>query len=242
MVANLLLRLIISHLLTDFVLQPVSWVKDRKEKKIKSVKLIWHALLTAVFAYIFSGLYSCWWLPLVILVSHYLIDVVKSYLPDKFIYFIADQLMHLLVIVIIWLCIYKQWPVITAGISLIVESTRFWILAFGYVSVTWPLGILIGLATTKWRKDLEANKEAQEGLEDAGKWIGICERTLILTFVLTGQYTAIGFLITAKSILRFGDKDKKAEKKTEYILVGTLLSFAASALLGIIISAALKQC
>jgi membrane protein CcdC involved in cytochrome C biogenesis len=205
------------------------------------VKLIWHVLLTAVFAYIFSGLYSCWWLPLVILVSHYLIDVAKSYLPDKFIYFIADQLMHLLVIMIVWLCIYKQWPIITTGISSIAESTRFWILAFGYVLVTWPFGILIGLATAKWRKDLEANKEAQEGLEDAGKWIGICERMLILTFVLTSQYTAIGFLITAKSILRFGDKDKKAEKKTEYILVGTLLSFAASALLGVAISYAIRQ-
>lgn len=240
MAINLLLRLIIAHLLTDFVFQPLSWVQDKKAKKIKSVKLVWHAVITTLFAYAFSGLYSCWWLPPVIFLSHYAIDLAKSYLPDKFIYFIADQAMHLLVIVIIWLGIYQQWPAITAQISTIIESTRFWILTLGYVVATWPLGILIGLATAKWRNDLAATKEAKDGLENAGKWIGICERTLILTFVLTNQFTAIGFLMTAKSILRFGDKDKQAEKKTEYILVGTLLSFAASALLGIIISHALK--
>jgi len=240
MAINLLLRLIIAHLLTDFVFQPLSWVQDRKTKQIRSVKLVWHAAVTTLFAYAFSGLYSCWWLPLVIFVSHYLIDLAKSYLPDKFIYFIADQVMHLLVIVIIWLCIYQQWATITTRIGAIIENTHFWILTLGYIVVTWPLGILIGLATAKWRDDLAATKEAKEGLENAGKWIGICERTLILTFVLTNQFTAIGFLMTAKSILRFGDKDKQAEKKTEYILVGTLLSFAASALLGIIISYFLK--
>lgn len=240
MAINLLLRLIIAHLLTDFVFQPLSWVQDRKAKQIKSVKLVWHVVVTTLFAYAFSGLYSCWWLPLVIFISHYLIDLTKSYMPDKFIYFIADQAMHLLVIVIIWLCINQQWPAITTRISTIIENTHFWILTLGYIIVTWPLGILIGLATAKWRNDLAATKEAKEGLENAGKWIGICERTLILTFVLTNQFTAIGFLMTAKSILRFGDKDKQAEKKTEYILVGTLLSFAASALLGIIISYSIK--
>lgn len=240
MAVNLLLRLIISHLLTDFVFQPSSWITDRKVKKIRSVKLVWHAIATAVVAYALSGIYTCWWLPLIILISHYLIDLAKSYLPDKFIYFAADQLMHLAVIFIIWLIINNQWHAIISDFNGIAGSTHFWILVLGYIVVTWPLGIIIGMATARWRNDLAATKEAKDGLENAGKWIGICERVLILTFVLTNQFTAIGFLITAKSILRFGDKDKQAEKKTEYILVGTLLSFAASALLGILISYALK--
>jgi len=240
MAINLLLRLIVSHLLTDFVFQPSSWITDRKVKKIRSVKLVWHAIATAVAAYALSGVYACWWLPLAILISHYLIDLAKSYLPDKFIYFAADQLTHMVVIFTIWLIINSQWQVVISGFTMITESTHFWILAMGYIVVTWPLGILIGIATAKWRNDLAATKEAKDGLENAGKWIGICERVLILTFVLINQFTAIGFLITAKSILRFGDKDKQAEKKTEYILVGTLLSFAASALLGILISNALK--
>lgn len=237
---NLLLRLLIAHLLTDFVLQPKAWVDDRKKHKIKSTSLIWHVLLTALFAYVFSGLYSNWWLPLVILISHYIIDLIKSYLPDNLYTFIIDQAMHVLVIVVVWLIIDHQWDTFCTKISTITLNDKFWIIAFGYLLVSWPLGIVIGIATAKWRKDLTTRKAAADELADAGKWIGICERVLILTFVLTQQYTAIGFLMTAKSILRFGDKDKDTEKKTEYILVGTLFSFASSALLGVILSLAIK--
>ncbi|RZM05531.1 MAG: hypothetical protein EOO88_54740 [Pedobacter sp.] len=54
-----------------------------------------------------------------------------------------------------------------------------------------------------------------------------------------GQYTAIGFLMTAKSILRFSEKETNTQLKTEYILVGTLVSFASSAIIGMIINMAL---
>ncbi|MFV0501856.1 MAG: hypothetical protein ACK5MH_09735 [Bacteroidales bacterium] len=41
--------------------------------------------------------------------------------------------------------------------------------------------------------------------------------------------SGIGFLLAAKSIFRFGDlKDSKDRKLTEYILIGTLLSFAVA--------------
>jgi hypothetical protein len=139
---------------------------------------------------------------------------------------------------VIWLIIDKQWDAIITRICEITINDKFWILVFGYLLVTWPLGILIGIVTAKWRKNLSTKATVVDDMADAGKWIGICERVLILTFVLTHQYTAIGFLMTAKSILRFGDKE--AEKKTEYILVGTLLSFASSAMLGVLLSMALK--
>jgi hypothetical protein len=240
MIINLLLRLLIAHLLSDFVFQPKSWVDDRKAKKWKSVKLIWHVCVTTIVAYLFSGMYSCWWLPATIFFSHYIIDTVKSYIPDSLITFLADQFLHILVIIAIWLIIDKQWDVVTARIYEFSINDQYWIVAFGYILVTWPLGILIGIATAKWRKNLNTKQTTVDDMADAGKWIGICERALILTFVLTQQYTAIGFLMTAKSILRFGEKDKDAEKKTEYILVGTLISFASSALLGVILNIALK--
>jgi hypothetical protein len=240
MLTSMLLRLLTAHLLTDFILQPTAWVNDRKKNKFKSISLFWHVCLTTLFAYAFSGLYYCWWIPLVIFISHYLIDLIKSYLPDNIYTFLADQLLHIIVIISIWLIIDQQWTALITKLCEITTNNNFWILTFGYVLVTWPLGILIGIATTRWRNELVATESAREGLANAGKWIGICERALILTFVLTNQYTAIGFLMTAKSILRFGDKDKNAEKKTEYILVGTLLSFAVSALLGVILSSAIK--
>ena len=202
--------------------------------------MLWHVVVTTLFAYAFSGLYSCWWIPLIIFITHYTIDAIKSYLPDNLYTFLADQAMHVLVIVVIWLVADHQWDAIRTELCTIGLNNNFWIIAFGYVLVTWPLGIVIGIATTKWRKNITTKKSATDELADAGKWIGICERALILTFVLTHQYTAIGFLMTAKSILRFGDKDADAERKTEYILVGTLLSFASSALIGVVLSLAIK--
>ena len=64
-------------------------------------------------------------------------------------------------------------------------------------------------------------------------WIGYAERVLALTFMLLGTYEALGFLIAAKSLLRFQETDTK---RTEYVLIGTLLSFGVAVLLGVIIN------
>ena len=42
----------------------------------------------------------------------------------------------------------------------------------------------------------------------AGEWIGYIERVLILTFVITGNIEAVGFLLAAKSVFRFDDLNK----------------------------------
>jgi hypothetical protein len=74
-----------------------------------------------------------------------------------------------------------------------------------------------------------------ESLQNAGKWIGVLERLLVLTFVLVDQWAAIGFLLAAKSVFRFGDlKNDRDRMKTEYILIGTLLSFTFTIGIGII--------
>ena len=65
-----------------------------------------------------------------------------------------------------------------------------------------------------------------KGFPEGGKTIGRWERLLIFLFVLADAPTAIGFLVTAKSILRFGEiKDADHQKEAEYILIGTLMSF-----------------
>lgn len=238
MIISLLFRLATAHLLTDFVFQPASWVEDRKLRKIRSVKLFWHILFTTALAWLFSGLYLVWWIPLTIFLTHYLIDLIKAYLPDSFRYFLADQLAHLSVLAAIWIIADRQLTPLISTVTRVVNNPNFWILSFSYVLVTWPLGILIGKATAQWRNEIGNAGESMDSLANAGKWIGICERILILTFVLTNQFTAIGFLVAAKSILRFGDKN--AQRKTEYILVGTLMSFAASCLLGVILTFTLK--
>lgn len=78
------------------------------------------------------------------------------------------------------------------------------------------------------------NKKDKHGKFHSGKLIGYLERCLILIFVVLSQYEAIGFLIAAKSILRFGEASSGTEK-SEYVLAGTLLSLAFALLLGILV-------
>lgn len=229
---NTLLRLVIAHLLTDFVLQPASWVNDRINRKLRSPKLYVHALLTSIVAYVLLGNLKYWWIPVVIFVSHLLIDLWKAYQPQQIKYFIADQLLHLVVIVLIWLGLYNIWADFGSWLVNISRNNTILAILIGYIIASIPLGIIIGIATEKWRVESEVNTD---GLAKAGLWIGLLERFLIFTFIIIDQYTAVGFLIAAKSILRFNDKETNTQKKTEYVLIGTLMSFSASVLLAVII-------
>ncbi len=246
---NLLLRLLCAHLLSDFILQPKSWVLDKQQKKGKSVKLYLHVALTTVLAYLFSGQYANWHIPAIIFTSHLAIDYLKSRTKNNsFTFFIVDQLAHLLILVVLSI---STWTKTFQYAQQLFNDTRFWIIVSGYLFVSWPLSIIIGAATQKWRdqinkelsdsKNRNRNEQQQAhtgeqglGLASAGKWIGICERVLILTFVLLNQYSAIGFLITAKSILRFSERESNTQLKSEYVLVGTLVSFASSSLIGVL--------
>lgn len=135
----------------------------------------------------------------------------------------------------VWLWLVGGRPDLAAWL----DAPRPLILLTGYLIAIFPLGQLISLATQSWREEVQSSD--QHSLANAGKWIGIFERILILTFVLLDQYSAIGLLIAAKSILRFNDKgpDDAVQKRTEYILIGTLLSFALALLLGLAMKALL---
>ncbi|MFO7738926.1 MAG: hypothetical protein R6V46_10655, partial [Desulfatiglandaceae bacterium] len=53
-------------------------------------------------------------------------------------------------------------------------------------------------------------------------------------FFLLQRFEAIGFLIAAKSIFRFGEVSKpERRKEAEYILIGTMLSFLIAIVTGI---------
>ncbi len=232
MEVTILLRLLAAHLLGDFLLQPNSWVTSKENKKAKSVSLYLHVLVITALTYLLLWDWSRWYIPLMIGLTHLLIDIWKCYQKNTLAYFLADQAAHLAVIGVTWQVFYGHVD-FTGSFN----SNHFWLLLIGYYVVIWPLGIGIGKATEKWQKEAQMNAA---GLAQAGIWIGRCERVLVLTFIITGQYTALGFLMAAKSILRFTDKDEMTQKKTEYVLVGTLMSFASAAIVGVIIAACLK--
>jgi hypothetical protein len=229
---TILLRLLAAHLLGDFLLQPSSWVASKEEKKAKSGSLYLHVLVITALTYLLLWDWSKWYVPLIIGLTHLLIDIWKCYRKNSLTYFLADQALHIAVIGVVWQVFYGH-----VDFTGLFDNNHFWLLLIGYYIVIWPLGIGIGKATEKWQKEAQMNAA---GLAQAGIWIGRCERVLVLTFIITGQYTALGFLMAAKSILRFTDKDEMTQKKTEYVLVGTLMSFASAAIVGVIIAACLR--
>jgi len=225
-----LTKLIVSHLLTDFVLQPSSWVGERNRKHFTSGKLYLHAFVTATLAYIFIG-WRYWLVALVILVTHFFIDVWKSYRPQRIRYFLLDQALHLVVIAGCWFVTFQDWGFWGDLRRRINTDMHSWIVLMAFVFVTTPAGILIGQLTSGWSKKID---DPENSLANAGKWIGILERVIVLVLVILNQYSAIGLVIAAKSILRFNEKDRQ-EAKTEYVLIGTLLSIGLAILIGLLV-------
>jgi hypothetical protein len=102
----------------------------------------------------------------------------------------------------------------------------------GYLIVTRPLGFVVGRLTSSWQPEMK--NEGKDGLARAGTWIGYLERSFIVTFILAGHWEGVGFLIAAKSVFRFSElRDGECRKKTEYILIGTMISFLAATLVSV---------
>ncbi len=229
---TILVKLLIAHLLTDFVLQPSSWIAQRREKHFAAPMLYVHGLIAGGLTMVLFWSEELWLIALIITVTHIVIDGLKSYQKDNLTYFVIDQVLHILVIVLVWHNMMMGKDSISPSDVAAMWDNDWWYVLFGYILVTFPVGYFIGFATRKWSKDLGDD----DGLDNAGKWIGIAERFIILTFILFEQYEAIGLLVAAKSILRFAEaQQEEVRKKSEYVLIGTLYSLAITLVVGIIL-------
>lgn len=231
-----LLQLLLAHILTDFVLQPGSWIKHKRKYKAKSLYLLVHSLLAGLLSLLFLQQLRLWYIALFISITHYLIDLWKLYqVSDNLKYFLLDQIFHIIMILIAWLYLIEGFGMIIPLLAAIVNSPQFLAITAAYLIVIFPAGFLIGKATRRWHSEIETDY-LSNSLEAAGRYIGIFERILVLTFILTDNFSAIGFLIAAKSILRFSDKSESgARKQTEYVLIGTLMSFAITIIIGLLV-------
>ncbi|MES1226524.1 MAG: DUF3307 domain-containing protein [Bacteroidota bacterium] len=223
-----LIKLLLAHLLTDFILQPKSWINDRNEKHFASAKLYLHGIITALLAWMLTGV-QYWPVAIIILVTHVLIDGWKSYQKPTVTYFLVDQLMHLLVIGICWYFIFIKWGDVQTAWHQLNTQAAAWKIITAFVFLTAPAGILIGQLTKQWRDKIDG----AESLANAGKWIGITERIIIFIFVLYSQFSAIGLLVAAKGIIRFNEKERQ-EIKTEYLVIGTLMSIGLALAAGLL--------
>lgn len=231
-----LLRILTAHLLADFLMQPKSWIKKKRMLGVKAGPLYYHCLIVGILTYLLLADWNHIGLPIFIMGTHFLIDWWKATRPKQTVYFVLDQSIHLLMILVGWIVYAGIGSTALNFITASLEAPIFWIVLISYIIVIWPFGYLIAMLTNRWQKELSKGDSQQlTGLKNAGMWIGRTERFIILTFILLNQYSAIGFLIAAKSVFRFSGKleGNRERKEAEYILIGTLLSFALSILVGI---------
>lgn len=106
------------------------------------------------------------------------------------------------------------------------------VLTGGYVTVEWGCSV-VDRAIRPFASAMSGAEREEPGLPSGGRMIGRLERMVIFLFVIVNSPTAIGFLVTAKSILRFGEiKDREMQRVAEYIIIGTLMSFAYALIAG----------
>lgn len=222
-------KLFLAHLIGDFLLQPNKWVLHKEEKKAKSKYLYFHVLIHLIATLLLLWDLGYWKIAFVIVVSHYLIDLIKLYVnplfKDKSIPFFIDQVLH---IIVLYCCAYfdNLW-IHTQELFTLLD----WNLITAAVFLSFPTAIIMSKLLEKMSSQLEMDHKS---LPNAGKYIGIIERLFVLIFIISDQWAAIGLLITAKSVFRFNDlKESNSRKLTEYILIGTLISFGIAIVTGI---------
>ncbi|WP_299123703.1 DUF3307 domain-containing protein [uncultured Winogradskyella sp.] len=227
----ILIKLLIAHLIGDFFLQPQKWVKDKEKKKLKSVWLYVHIAIHIALMFVIVWDLSFTILILSIGLSHFIIDATKLISQKKTtkrFWFFLDQFLHILAIIVLVYVLSDSF--MFSSVSL---SEHHLLLLFCLLVLTKPASIIMRTIFTKW--DISKLTKNNKSLKDAGNYIGILERLLVFIFIVADHWEAVGFLITAKSVFRFGDLTASKERKlTEYILIGTLLSFSIAILISLL--------
>ena len=208
--ATTLAALIFAHALADFVLQ-TNWIATNKRLS-KAMAL--HGLAVLGTTALATGTLSLWLILLTLV--HLAIDVAKSRLPGRGVtLFLADQAAHLASLVAVAALAPDLWRAgLWAGLPRLAPVMA---LAAGLILATRAGGFAVGRLMEPWAA------EAPSGLPGGGRMIGLLERGLIFTLLLTGQAQGVGYLVAAKSVLRFGAVANES-KLSEYVIIGTLAS------------------
>lgn len=229
---TLFLALLLVHFIGDFYTQKQSWIDCKIKHKHRSIGLFKHIcvhllLTTLVLFLVADAEVMTSILAITIIVgTHYLIDIWKTHQSFTMFSFLADQSAHIVVLVSVslWMSGLTHTQ-IQHDVSTLFHIDYLIIIAL-YMFALKPVSLIMFLFLRPYTQQLIESKDASEGLDNAGEYIGYLERGLIVTFLLLGSYASVGFLLTAKSVFRFGDMRRESDRKlTEYIMLGTLTSF-----------------
>ncbi|MCD4708370.1 MAG: hypothetical protein K8S62_11620 [Candidatus Sabulitectum sp.] len=211
---KLFIVLIAGYAIADFLVctHRIQAITEKYQFSIVSSAI--HAIIT----YAVLQVWLCWQIPLLIFLIHFLIDLLIHHRSaDSTAAFIVCKSTHIVGLF--------AASLLLAGTGWITGFTGTGYLLLvqvaGFIGTVQGSGQLIDRFTSKIK---ETNNLVINGLAGGGKLIGELERMLIFLFIFIGYPAGIGFLVAAKSILRF--EEAKKQKLAEYVLIGTLLSFS----------------
>ena len=205
--------LFFAHVLADFALQ-TDWIN--KNKRHPGVMAL-HGAIVLVLSLAAIGHWQAW--PVFALAAAHLgIDCIKTYGGFRGLAgFLGDQAAHLATLAAVAIHAPDLWQSgLWAGMPALLPLMAL------------LTGLVVTLKAGQYAVGLlmqgHAVRLRQRGLKNGGRMIGLLERGLIFFFVLAGQPVGVGFLIAAKSILRFGTASQD-QRTAEYVIIGTLASF-----------------
>lgn len=110
------------------------------------------------------------------------------------------------------------------------------ILLFGGLIVMNEMNIILRYSLKLLRLDPlgRANEPVSDEQYNTGRVIGMLERIFIYVFAIAGQFAAIGFILTAKGVVRYKEFNDRAF--AEYVLIGTLLSALLALLTALLVN------
>lgn len=232
-----MILIVLGHLLGDFYLQTD---KIATKRKTMFGYMLLHCFLYSIAIYIVmiiltKNINVSIEITCIISIVHVITDIVKNKICGKMqkyeaAIFAGDQAVHFSSLMVMGI-IYRNY--INTDIlqySFKGYTIEQWITIMTAVLICWkPASILIALIfkeipITIEQANIEMVGSSDEDKENVkiGSLIGILEREIILLLGLMGQYGAVGFVLTAKSLARYKQLEKKAF--AEKYLVGTLLS------------------
>lgn len=229
--------LLFAHALADFVFQ-TRWMAEGKAER-EAGPFVAHIAAVAAITAIALGAVTApaFWSVLALTGVHLGIDLLKTAMPGRKLWpFLTDQGLHLVSLAGLaalqpalwetglWATSFDEgtswagslWATGGSGFGWLPSAMA---LIAGLVIATRAGGFAVGLLMEPWSTNAPAH-----GLRGGGRAIGWMERGLIFLLVMVGQPAGIGFLIAAKSILRF-ETTKESQGTGEYVIVGTLASF-----------------
>ena len=232
--------LLLGHILGDFYFQSNKMAENKNEgiRWLFAHGIVYTLCMAVV---LFAGIVRSDNLLLILVLTslmHFIIDYFKRFLDFKRIFSI-DQLAHILSLIVIWNIwgdglILKDWTFFQ--ISYLQNTVLLIIL--GILIILKPIGILVAQGDI-W--DFTQNKTPpNDAQQNAGRMIGYLERIIIFFLILNGEYSAIAFVMAAKTVARFPEIKEGSEGRSqaEYYLIGTLISitsvFVVTVLLGLV--------